>query len=53
MTESRYPEIYARWQSDPEGFWSRQLFLSHWTVYRLPGNVASFGLWELDLRFRN
>ncbi len=37
--------------SDADGFWDRQLYLSHWSVYRLADPV--FGLWELDLRFRD
>jgi propionyl-CoA synthetase len=30
MTASRYPEIYARWQRDPEGFWGEAAEAVHW-----------------------
>ena len=30
MTASRYPEIYARWQHDPEGFWGEAAEAVHW-----------------------
>ena len=30
MTPSRYPEIYARWQKDPEGFWGEAAQAIDW-----------------------
>jgi propionyl-CoA synthetase len=30
MTASRYPEIYSRWQKDPEGFWGEAAEAVHW-----------------------
>ncbi len=37
MTASRYPDIYARWQKDPEGFWGEAAEAIHW--YEKPKKV--------------
>ncbi|MBI1201600.1 MAG: AMP-binding protein [Rhodopseudomonas sp.] len=51
MTASRYPEVYARWQSDPEGFWGAAAEAIDW--YDKPtkvfdGTAGIYGRWFAD-----
>lgn len=48
---SRYPEIYARWQRDPQGFWGEAAEAVHW--YEKPKTVFDpkagiYGRWFPD-----
>ena len=50
-TTSRYPEIYARWQRDPQGFWGEAANAIDWiekpkTVF--DPNAGVYGRWFPD-----
>jgi propionyl-CoA synthetase len=49
--ESRYPEIYARWRRDPEGFWTEAARAIDW--YEFPKTIFDpksgvYGRWFTD-----
>jgi propionyl-CoA synthetase len=49
--KSRYPEIYARWRRDPEGFWAEAAQEIDW--YEPPGTIFDaragvYGRWFTD-----
>jgi propionyl-CoA synthetase len=51
MTASRYHDVYARWQSDPEGFWGEAAQAIDW--YDKPTKVFDkddgiYGRWFAD-----
>ncbi|MBX3512859.1 MAG: propionyl-CoA synthetase [Xanthobacteraceae bacterium] len=50
-TASRYPEVYARWQRDPEGFWREAAEAISWfekpkTIF--DGDAGVYGRWFPD-----